>query len=95
TGMKVRDTTAGFKCYTRKVLKAINFSRIKFTGYAFQIEMKFTAWKLGFKIKEVDIIFTDRTEGTSKMNKSIFREAIFGVIELRVRSIFKKYKKAA
>lgn len=95
TGMPVRDTTAGFKCYTRKVLEAIELDKIKFIGYAFQIEMKFTAWKLGFKIKEVDVIFTDRTEGESKMNKSIFREAIFGVIELRLRSMFKKYKKAA
>lgn len=95
TGMKVRDTTAGFKCYTRKVLEAIPLDKIKFTGYAFQIEMKFTAWKLGFNIKEVDIIFTDRTEGESKMNKSIFKEAIFGVIELRLRSIFKKYKRVA
>ena len=95
TGMKVRDTTAGFKCYTRKVLEAIPLDKVKFTGYAFQIEMKFTAWKLGFNIKEVDIIFTDRTEGESKMNKSIFREAIFGVIELRLRSIFKKYKRVA
>ncbi len=95
TGMKVRDTTAGFKCYTRRVLKAIDLNKIKFTGYAFQIEMKFTVWKLGFNIKEVDIIFTDRTEGTSKMNKSIFREAIFGVIELRLRSMFKKYRRAA
>lgn len=95
TGMSIRDTTAGFKCYTRKVLEAIELDKIKFTGYAFQIEMKFTAWKLGFKIIEVDIIFTDRTEGESKMNKSIFREAIFGVMELRLRSMFKKYKKAA
>jgi len=74
---------------------AIPLDKIKFTGYAFQIEMKFTAWKLGFNIKEVDIIFTDRTEGESKMNKSIFREAIFGVIELRLRSIFKIHKRAA
>ena len=95
TGMTIRDTTAGFKCYTRKVLQAIELDKIKFTGYAFQIEMKFTAWKLGFNIKEVDIIFTDRTEGTSKMNKSIFKEAIFGVMELRFRSWFKKYKQAA
>ena len=95
TGMKIRDTTAGFKCYTRKVLEAIPLDKIKFTGYAFQIEMKFTAWKLGFNIKEVDIIFTDRTEGESKMNKSIFKEAIFGVIELRLRSMFKKYKRVA
>lgn len=95
TGMNIRDTTAGFKCYTRKVLQSIELEKIKFTGYAFQIEMKFTAWKLGFNIKEVDIIFTDRTEGTSKMNKSIFREAIFGVMQLRLRSMFKKYKRAA
>jgi dolichol-phosphate mannosyltransferase len=95
TGMKIQDTTAGFKCYTRRVLEAIELDKIKFTGYAFQIEMKFTAWKLGFNIKEVDIIFTDRTEGTSKMNKSIFREAIFGVMQLRLRSMFKKYKRAA
>ncbi|MBN1338868.1 MAG: polyprenol monophosphomannose synthase [Bacteroidales bacterium] len=93
TRMKVRDTTAGFKCYTRRVLEAINLDKIKFTGYAFQIEMKYTAWKLGFKLVEVPIIFTDRTEGESKMNKSIFREAIFGVMDLRVRSIFGKYKR--
>ncbi|MBC8489694.1 MAG: polyprenol monophosphomannose synthase [Bacteroidetes bacterium] len=95
TRMKVRDTTAGFKCYTRKVLEAIDLNKIKFTGYAFQIEMKFTAWKLGFNVVEVDIIFTDRTEGESKMNKSILKEAIFGVIELRLRSILKKYKRVA
>ncbi|MCD4791078.1 MAG: polyprenol monophosphomannose synthase [Bacteroidales bacterium] len=95
TRMKVRDTTAGFKCYSRKVLEAIDFDKIKFTGYAFQIEMKFTAWKLGFDVVEVDIIFTDRTEGESKMNKSILKEAIFGVIELRLRSILKKYKRVA
>lgn len=87
----IRDTTAGFMCYKREVLEAIDLDRIKFTGYAFQIEMKHTAWKLGFKIVEVPIIFTDRTEGESKMNKSIFREAIFGVIELRLRGMFKKY----
>ena len=93
TRMKVRDTTAGFKCYTRKVLETINLDKIKFTGYAFQIEMKFTTWKLGFKVKEVPIIFTDRTEGESKMNKSIFREAIFGVINLRWKSIMNKINK--
>jgi len=93
TGMKVRDTTAGFKCYTAKVLKAIDFEEIKFTGYAFQIEMKFTAWKLGFRIVEVPIIFTDRTLGESKMNKKIFREAIFGVITLRLRSLSGVYKR--
>lgn len=95
TGMSVRDTTAGFKCYKRRVLENIELDKIKFIGYAFQIEMKFTAWKLGFKIKEVDVIFTDRTEGESKMNKGIFKEAIFGVIDLRLRSMFGKYKKVA
>jgi dolichol-phosphate mannosyltransferase len=95
TGMKIRDTTAGFKCYSQKVLKAIDLDKIKFTGYAFQIEMKFTAWKLGFNIIEVPIIFTDRTQGASKMSKGIFKEAILGVISLRCRSIFRKYKKVA
>ncbi len=93
TRMKIRDTTAGFKCYKRDVLKAINLDKIRFTGYAFQIEMKFIAWKLGFNIVEVPIIFTDRTEGQSKMSKGIFKEAILGVISLRMKSIFKKYKK--
>jgi dolichol-phosphate mannosyltransferase len=93
TGMKIRDTTAGFKCYTSKVLKAIRLDKIRFTGYAFQIEMKFTAWKLGFNIVEVPIIFTDRTIGESKMSKGIFKEAILGVISLRWRSLFIKYKR--
>jgi len=93
TRMKIRDTTAGFKCYKREVLKAINLDKIRFTGYAFQIEMKFIAWKLGFNIIEVPIIFTDRTEGQSKMSTSIFKEAILGVISLRIKSIFKRYKK--
>ena len=92
TRMKVRDTTAGFVCYTRKVLETIDFDRIKFIGYAFQIEMKYTAWKLGFKIDEVSIIFTDRREGTSKMSGGIFREAIFGVINLRWRGMTGKIK---
>ena len=92
TRMKVRDTTAGFVCYTRKVLETIDFDRIKFIGYAFQIEMKYTAWKLGFKIEEVSIIFTDRREGTSKMSGGIFREAIFGVINLRWRGMCGKIK---
>jgi len=92
TRMKVRDTTAGFVCYTRKVLETIDFDRIKFIGYAFQIEMKYTAWKLGFKIEEVSIIFTDRREGTSKMSGGIFREAIFGVINLRWRGMRGKIK---
>ncbi len=93
TRMKIRDTTAGFKCYRREVLKAINLDKIRFTGYAFQIEMKFIAWKLGFNLYEVPIIFTDRTEGQSKMSKGIFKEAVFGVISLRTKSMFKKYKK--
>ena len=92
TRMKVRDTTAGFVCYTRKVLETIDFDRVKFVGYAFQIEMKYTAWKLGFKIEEVPIIFTDRREGQSKMSKGIFREAVFGVINLRLRGMFGKIK---
>jgi len=90
TGMKIMDTTAGFKCYTRKVLEAIDFDKIKFIGYAFQIEMKYTTWKLGFNIKEVPVIFTDRTEGSSKMSRGIFREAILGVISLRFKRIRKK-----
>lgn len=93
TGMNLRDTTAGFKCYRRQVLEAIDFDKIKFTGYAFQIEMKFTTWKLGFKIIEVPIIFTDRREGHSKMNSGIFSEAVFGVIELKFKSFFRKYER--
>ena len=95
TRMKIRDTTAGFKCYTKKVLETIEMDKIHFIGYAFQIEMKFTAWKHGFRILEVPIIFTDRTEGQSKMSKGIFKEAIFGVISLKVRSWFRKYKQVA
>lgn len=95
TRMKVRDTTAGFVCYSIKVLETIDLNRIRFTGYAFQIEMKFTAWKHGFKIFEVPIIFTDRTEGTSKMTKGIFKEAVFGVITLKWKSFFRKYKQVA
>ena len=86
-GMKVYDTTAGFKCYTRKVLETIDFSRIRMRGYGFQIEMKYNAYKLGFKIKEVPIIFEDRKEGVSKMSSSIFGEAFWGVINLRFRKI--------
>lgn len=92
TGMNVNDATAGFICYTRKVLEKIDLDNIRFKGYAFQIEMKFTTWKLGFKIKEVPIIFTDRTEGTSKMSGGIFNEAFWGVITMKIRSWFKKYK---
>jgi dolichol-phosphate mannosyltransferase len=95
TRMKIRDTTAGFKCYTKKVLETIDLDKIRFIGYAFQIEMKFTAWKHGFKIVEVPIIFTDRTEGQSKMSKGIFKEAILGVLSLKIRSWFRTYKKAA
>ena len=86
-GMKVYDTTAGFKCYSRKVLETIDFSRIRMKGYGFQIEMKYNAYKLGFKIKEVPIIFVDRTEGVSKMSSGIFGEAFWGVIKLRFRKI--------
>ncbi|NCP44941.1 MAG: polyprenol monophosphomannose synthase [Flavobacteriales bacterium] len=89
TGMKIRDTTSGFKCYRRKVLETIKLDKVKFKGYAFQIEMKFTAYKLGFKIVEIPIIFTDRLEGTSKMSKGIFKEAILGVIQMRIKSWFK------
>lgn len=95
TGIPVRDTTAGFKCYRRKVLETLELDKIQFKGYAFQIEMKFNTWKLGFNIKEVSIIFIDRTEGTSKMSKGIVKEAVFGVIKLKIQSWFKKYKKAA
>lgn len=93
TGMPIHDATAGFKCYRMQVLRAINFDKIKFVGYAFQIEMKFTAWKLGFKIDEVPIVFTDRKLGKSKMSGGIFSEAFFGVIKLKVRSWFVKYKR--
>ncbi|MCE1201996.1 MAG: polyprenol monophosphomannose synthase [Bacteroidia bacterium] len=94
TRMKVRDTTAGFVCYKRKVLETINLDKIRFVGYAFQIEMKYSAWKLGFRIEEVPIIFTDRTEGTSKMNKRIFREAVLGVLTLRWRGLTGRIKPA-
>ena len=93
TGMKVRDTTAGFVCYRREVLEAIDLDSIRFKGYAFQIEMKYTAYKMGFKIKEVPIVFVNRVLGTSKMNSSIFGEAVFGVLQLRLGSWFKPYKK--
>lgn len=93
TGMKVHDATAGFVCYTRKVLESINLDKIRFKGYAFQIEMKFTAWTLGFRLKEVPIIFTDRTLGTSKMSGGIFTEAFLGVITMKIRSLFSKRNK--
>lgn len=91
TWMPVRDTTAGFVCYRKEVLEAMNLDAIRFLGYAFQIEMKFAAWKLGFKIKEVPIIFEDRKLGVSKMHKGIVKEGILGVLKLRWESIFKDY----
>lgn len=93
TWLPVKDPTAGFICYKAEVLEAINFGSITFVGYAFQIEMKFAAWKLGFKIKEVPIIFQDRTEGQSKMNKGIVKEGILGVLNLRWQSLFKNYRR--
>ena len=91
TGFKVHDTTAGFKCYRRRVLQTIELDKIRFKGYAFQIEMKFTAYKIGFKIKEVPVIFVNRREGTSKMNGGIFGEAFFGVMRLRLDGWIRKY----
>jgi dolichol-phosphate mannosyltransferase len=89
--MPFMDTTAGFKCYRRIVLETINLDKIRFVGYAFQIEMKFEAWKYGFKIKEVPIVFTDRTQGVSKMSGGIVKEALFGVLQIKLISLFKKY----
>ena len=94
TGIRIKDTTAGFICYKRIVLETIPLDEVRFIGYAFQIEMKFTAIKCGFKLTEVPIIFTDRTEGTSKMSKGIFKEAILGVLLMKWKSIFRKYPKA-
>jgi dolichol-phosphate mannosyltransferase len=93
TWMPIKDPTAGFVCYKKEVLEAINLDAISFVGYAFQIEMKFAAWKLRFKIKEVPIIFQDRTEGISKMNKGIIKEGVLGVLQLRWNSMFKNYRK--
>lgn len=93
TGMKIMDTTAGFKCYHRKVLETINFDKIKFKGYAFQIEMKFTACKYRFKIVEIPIIFTDRSKGISKMSGGIFNEALWGVVLMKWHSFFRKYER--
>ncbi|SFC55615.1 dolichol-phosphate mannosyltransferase [Parapedobacter composti] len=93
TGIAIRDATAGFVCYRREVLETIPLDRIRFVGYAFQIEMKFTAIKYGFRVEEIPIIFTDRTEGVSKMSTRIFREAFFGVIEMKVASWFRKYER--
>lgn len=92
TGLPVKDATAGFKCYHRSVLAGIKLDEVRFVGYAFQIEMKFTSWKLGFKLIEIPIIFTDRTKGTSKMSPGIFKEAGFGVISMKIKSIFSPYQ---
>lgn len=91
TGIPVEDTTAGFKCYSRKVLEKIPFDSIKFVGYAFQIQMKFLCWKYGFTLKEVPIIFIDRVQGTSKMSTNIFKEAIFGVLTMKFKSFFQTF----
>lgn len=91
-GIPVEDTTAGFVCYRREVLEKINFAKIRFVGYAFQIEMKFITYKLGFQIKEVPVIFTDRTLGNSKMSSGIINEAIFGVLKLKLRSLLKRHQ---
>lgn len=91
TGMPIADTTAGFVCYRHKVLETIQLNKIRFVGYAFQIEMKFLTFKYGFKIKEVPIIFTDRTKGQSKMSKGIFKEAVLGVIRMKVNSFFRHF----
>jgi dolichol-phosphate mannosyltransferase len=93
TGMKIMDTTAGFKCYKKEVLQNIRSYHIRSKGYCFQIEMKFTAWKLGYNILEIPIIFTDRKLGTSKMSGGIFNEAFWGVLRMRIRSLFIKYRK--
>lgn len=93
TGMPIADATAGFKCYSAVVLRTVLRHRIRFVGYAFQIEMKWLAYKYGFRIREVPIIFTDRTRGTSKMSKGIFKEAFFGVLQMRVRSWFHRFQR--
>jgi dolichol-phosphate mannosyltransferase len=92
TWMPVNDPTAGFVCYSNKVLQTINFDAIRFVGYAFQIEMKFAAWKLGFRIQEVPITFVDRKEGTSKMSAGILKEGVLGVLKIQWRSLFKNYR---
>ena len=89
--MPIQDTTAGFVCYRRKVLETIPLDKIKFVGYAFQIEMKFLSWKYGFKLKEVPIIFTERIRGQSKLSAGIFKEAFFGVMQMTLQSWFTKY----
>lgn len=93
TGMPIQDPTAGFICYRAEVLRTIDFRQIRFVGYAFQIEMKFTAWKYGFRLVEVPIIFTDRTAGASKMSKGIVKEAVLGMIAMKLRSLFRNYRR--
>lgn len=93
TGMPIHDSTAGFKCYRRKVLETIKLEKIQFTGYAFQIEMKFKSWKYGFNLIEVPVVFIDRTEGTSKMSSGIFMEALFGVLQMKIKSFFKPWQR--
>lgn len=93
TGISVNDTTAGFVCYRRRVLQTLEFDKIRFKGYAFQIEMKYTAYRIGFKIKEVSVVFVNRKEGTSKMSGGIFSEALFGIMRLRLDGWFRKYPK--
>ena len=93
TWMPIKDPTAGFVCYKKEVLETINFDEINFVGYAFQIEMKFAAWKLGFKVIEIPITFIDRKFGTSKMNKNIVKEGILGVLRIQWQSIFKNYRR--
>ena len=93
TGLPIHDSTAGYKCYRREVLENINFDKIQFVGYAFQIEMKFKAWKYGFNVVEVPVIFTDRTKGESKMSSDIFFEAFIGVIQMKISSWFRKFER--
>jgi dolichol-phosphate mannosyltransferase len=93
TGLPVSDTTAGFKCYRREVLETIDLDKVRFMGYAFQIEMKFLTWKFGFKINEVPIIFTDRTRGTSKLSGNIINEAVIGVLQIKISSLFRNYRR--
>jgi dolichol-phosphate mannosyltransferase len=91
--MRIHDTTAGFKCYARKVLETLDLEKIRSKGYGFQIEMKFTAWKYGFQVVEIPIVFTDRRLGTSKMSGGIFNEALWGVISMKLWSLFRSYKR--
>ena len=93
TGMPINDSTAGFKCYNREILETIHLDKIQFIGYAFQIEMKFKTWKYGFDIVEVPVIFTDRKEGKSKMSSNIFFEAVLGVVQMKLSSLFKSWKR--